>query len=251
MSVTFSELQAMLAARSALPQARPLASVPCGVPGSIEQRLQHLAQWQHSSWPHITRPRLALYTVTTPHTPQLLEKLQVGDHPLSRVMGLCQGDVRVYEMGPLSSAPLDEARAAHAISYGLMAIEENSDVLLLALLEEYTTLPLTPAALSGDAVQVMAAFAATGRADVCAALGATLAARMACLPVLAPPVLAELLQKALTLVCGEETTPVIKALEVLPEDASPLQVALTAQQLQGFVALNAPSLKRTTLSAAA
>lgn len=238
MSVTFLELRNMLAAR----QAMPMPSTLCVdvLKKDESEALTHLARWQKTNLPHLDRPRMALFVQTEPSLEAMLQALLGGQHAVTRLMRLCNGDVRVYEMGDANTTPLSEAVAAHAISYGLLALEEATDVLLLGLLGEGNAPLFQDLEKNLDrADNVFPLFAATGRADLCALLGAAMAARMACIPVITDASLAPMLRRALGLLCDNEDSPIYPALAATQTYDPVLQAAFSVHTLQALTTLSA------------
>lgn len=255
MSVTFSELTTMLASRNALPPIQKTANADIALGAEESSLIASLARWQRKAWPQVTRPRLAAYVGACDDAASMqktLDQLAKGEHALTRLVAMCNSDMRVFEMDITAKrTALSETAAAHAISYGLMSLEETTDVLLLTSLDNTLVAPLYAQVKNAKAEEIMMLFAKTGAVELCALLGAALAARMALTPVIADHVLASLLHCAVSTLCGGEETPVCASLPFTHAHPATLQSALTLHHLQALLALGASAKKLTTLSAAA
>lgn len=166
---------------------------------------KHAATWrwlaaaQHEQKPQIRRPRIALFWARHGAYPELqqdvaaqLEKLHDGTHTLCALAQEVNADLQVYELN-VDAAPRDFRKevslraheAAHAASYGLMAVQPGIDLLVAAC--------LNPAAeKSGEAILAklksksdpLEALQMAGGLDIAALMGAIIAARLAHIPVL-------------------------------------------------------------------
>ena len=258
MSVTFAELHAMLAARPVR------GTAPDKAPDFLnedERRLwRHLAEWRGGK--AVSHPRQVFYAASYgaqhgENTKKYVAQMAQGEHAATRLGALGNCDVRVYEMDlSTPAAPLNESAAAHAISYGLLAVEEGIDLLLLATLSAGATETMAELneklqqAKSSDVFQL---FAATGGVDLCAALGAVLSARMALVPVIADTQLAAILHRAISLLCdgNENESPIAVSLPDTKRFDPALQPLASWHHFQGLVALMPARPALTTLSHAA
>jgi nicotinate-nucleotide--dimethylbenzimidazole phosphoribosyltransferase len=166
-----------------------------------DSRLVWLAEWQARLPPAINHPRIALFAAThgiagargIAETKAAVAACLNGESPMNAQAAAADADLRVYEMGldhptaviPQAPAMTEEA-CAHAMAYGMMAVEPGVDLLCLGSLG------------SGGAPAVAALaevlFTATrdpletlswlGGYEIAAIAGAILAARLARQPVL-------------------------------------------------------------------
>lgn len=166
---------------------------------------KHAATWrwlassQHEQKPQVRRPRIALFTAQHGAFPELqdgvpavLEKLHDGTHTLCALAQEVNADLQVYELN-VDTQPRDFRKevalraheAAHAASYGLMAVQPGIDLLVAAC--------LNPAAeKAGEAILAklkkncdpLEALQMAGGLDIAALTGALIAARLAHIPVL-------------------------------------------------------------------
>ncbi len=160
--------------------------------GSLAAVWRWLAAVQGKSKPDIRHPRIALFAAahgTSPEhtdtTKAALQQLAKGKHALCAIAIESNADLQVYELNLDDTAPLDDAAAAHAISYGLMAVQPGIDLLCLAA--------LNPAAdIAGEKIIAeikkgtapLEALVKFGGLDICAMTGALAAARLSKTPVL-------------------------------------------------------------------
>lgn len=257
MSVTFAELHAMLRARPQRPGA-PVKSPAFLAPD--ENRLwTHLMTWRNNK--AVAHPRQVFYaasygTEQANLTRNAVAQMARGEHPATHLGALANSDVRVYEMDlDTSHAALSENEAAHAISYGLLAVEEGTDLLLLGTLSAgaaNAVAALNEKMMHAKVADVFALFAASGGVDLCAALGAAMAARMANVPVIVDQDLAGLLHAALCLLCdGADESPVAAAWEGALRFDAAVQPLMSWHHLKGLIALMPARPALTTLSHAA
>lgn len=189
-----------------------------------------LARWQRRDPPTVDRPRIAIYAAL--HGGALepadelralaaahIERITGGEADVHALCGELDADLRLYEMAPdqpardfADGAALAEDDCAHAIAYGMMAVEDGVDVLGLGAISPGGDIAAAaiglalatgnngdPARLQEDAAvrRIEAALAfheaaltdrlevlrCLGGQDVAALLGAMIAARMAGTPV--------------------------------------------------------------------
>ncbi len=122
----------------------------------------------------------------------IIDTLKQPDHPLVKALSPFDVDLQVYDLQSdhpcrdfRSEHALSEAEAAHAMAYGMMAVEPGLDLLALASVSQEATATLK--ALSealAETNQPLETLAAHGGLDLCAMVGAILAARLARVPVL-------------------------------------------------------------------
>lgn len=221
---------------------------------------QHLANWRGGK--AVTHPRKVFYVASygaqaAETTKKYAAQMAQGEHAATRLGALGNCDVRVYEMDlDKPAAPLNENTAAHAISYGLLAVEEGIDLLLLGTLSagaEKTMIELNEKLQQAKTADVLPLFAVSGGVDLCAALGAALSARMALVPVIADQSLAAILHRAVSLLCdgNENESPVAVALPDTKRFDASLQSLATWHHFKGLMALAPARPALTTLSHAA
>ena len=224
MTVSFSDINAMLAARQPLPD-------PCGgacglVFSQLQQAgislsnewqytIQRIAQFQNKAWPQIKHPRVAIYASNygsdLNETQQRLSQLARQEDPLTRLCSMTNADLRVYELDLSQeiTSGISEEEAAHALSYGLMAVEEHVDCLIVdclsansaTMLQQWQNLLLQEN--NDDALQLL--LQAGAGHDLFAMMGAVFAARMANIPVFGSPALNAVLPLALSRILPDES----------------------------------------------
>jgi nicotinate-nucleotide--dimethylbenzimidazole phosphoribosyltransferase len=158
-----------------------------------------MAAAQYKQKPDIRHPRIALFMAPHGAYPEkqtglaeALKQLSSGTHALSPLAQDANADLQVYEMAS-ESAPRDfrqEAAllapdAAHATSYGLMAVQPGIDLLVVAALNpaaENAGEKILESIKSGT--QPLEALLNYGGLDIAAIMGALIAARLAHIPVL-------------------------------------------------------------------
>ncbi|MEZ0261252.1 MAG: nicotinate-nucleotide--dimethylbenzimidazole phosphoribosyltransferase [Alphaproteobacteria bacterium] len=137
-----------------------------------------LASSQGREKPLLRHPRLALFA--TAAAENILKDIQQGKHPLNPLAEEANADLQVYELGSRHAQP-DDNEIAHALAYGMMAVQPGIDLLILAALD--------PAAeKAGDELVARLnntePLAAIKTLDIAAMTGALVAARLAKTPVL-------------------------------------------------------------------
>lgn len=161
-----------------------------------------LAEAQRRASPRIARPRLALFAAThglaadrPDGTAEALGRriasLVDGGGILHRLVEAADADLRLYELAlerPCRDSrigpAMDEAEAARAVAYGMIAVEPGVDLLLVSALgigAELAAAAIGRRAGTGDALELLAAL---GGPDIAAMLGTILAARLAGVPVI-------------------------------------------------------------------
>lgn len=198
-SVTFSEIRQIV---DRLPRLDPvvLPNVPASC-GKLGDWIGWMARAQGGP-PRMERMRLALYAGSHGCFPgsAIATRREVDaraqeDTPLVRVLRTVDADFRIYELevenpsGDFRNGPaLREEEAAHAMAYGMMGVEPGLHLLALSGLgagagQAHAALrdALTGAEGASDPLSTLARF---GGREVCAILGAVLAARLARVPVL-------------------------------------------------------------------
>lgn len=119
----------------------------------------------------LRHPRIALFAGKD--SDARITSLQGGKDPLCALSEDINCDLQVYELPDGTGS--DRAAQLHALTYGMMAVQPGLDALAMA-------------SLNNDAAPVFANLddlLASPRADLAAALGAMIAARLARVPVLA------------------------------------------------------------------
>lgn len=193
--VTLEEIADM--ARSVLP---PLEEPDAG--GETLGRHAHIWRWlaaaQNLPRPEIRHPRIALFMARHGAFPDRQETLDMalgqlnnGSHRLCALAQEANADLQVYELG-LDSPPRDFRReisllaheAAHAASYGLMAVQPGIDLLVAGCLNPVAnTAGAEVLRMLGTGAEAFDALSTAGGLDIAALLGALIAARLAHIPV--------------------------------------------------------------------
>lgn len=142
-----------------------------------------------------THPRLAVflaahgaYPEEQQHLRVLLKQLQQGKHVMVEHARGMNADLRLYELNLAAPSAdfrladaLSEEAAAHAISYGMMSVEPGVDLLCL-----HASNPVAQIAadhiLDATDENVWQSLLKYGGADICAMMGAMIAARLAKIP---------------------------------------------------------------------
>lgn len=194
-AVDFAEIRRLIAA---LPRLEPIALPALPALGVQTDWLIWLARAQGKT-PELRRPRLALFAGahgcaadSTAQTRAQLERLTSENDPVVKVLGAVDADLRVYELdldtptADFTRGPaLSEGAAAHAMAYGMMAVEPGVQLLALGGFGAggEQTYPALLKALEHSA-DPLTTLAAHGGLECCAIVGAILAARLAKVPVL-------------------------------------------------------------------
>jgi len=137
-----------------------------------------MASAQGRDKPLLRHPRIALFATSAAQS--ALEDIRDGKHPLNPLAEEANADLQVYELGSRHAQP-DDNEIAHALAYGMMAVQPGIDLLVLAALD--------PAAeKSGDELVARLnntePLSAIKTLDIAAMVGALVAARLAKTPVL-------------------------------------------------------------------
>jgi nicotinate-nucleotide--dimethylbenzimidazole phosphoribosyltransferase len=123
---------------------------PPGSLGRLEEIAEWLAAWQGRASPRVERPRIAVFAGThgvaargvsayPPEvTGQMVKNFLSGGAAINQLAGSIDADLRIYELDldhptdDFTKGPaMNEARAANAMAYGMMAAEPGIDVLCL------------------------------------------------------------------------------------------------------------------------
>jgi nicotinate-nucleotide--dimethylbenzimidazole phosphoribosyltransferase len=250
-AVSFAEIRQLVRALPALD--------PVGVPqaaslGRVGEWLLWLAKGQGQAEIKAERVRLALYAGAHGCAPgsaamasAQLEALAEGRSAVNRVLQQVDADLRVYELdldtptADFSKGPaLSEDAAAHAMAYGMMAVEPGLHLLAVGGLnaggdEAYAALAQALPA-SED---ILATLAQYGGLEICAMIGAILAARLAKVPVLLDGQAAELAVATLARMSAQATGHCASASALEPDltDRNGLAAALGLARLKALAAL--------------
>lgn len=212
---------------------------PPGALGRLEELAQWLSAWQGRHPPRLERPRVAVFAgnhgvaargvsaYPAAVTAQMVANFIAGGAAINQLCKVIDADLRVYEMdlerptADFTRGPaMDEEECAHAIAYGMMAVEPGLDVLCLGemgiantaagaalahalfggqaadwvgpgtgvegpgLQRKIDAVAAGVAANHGALGDPLAVLAALGGRELAAIVGAVLAARLARLPVL-------------------------------------------------------------------
>ena len=123
---------------------------PAGSLGRLEDLAIWLAAWQGREKPTADRPRTAVFAgnhgvavqgvsaYPPAVTAQMVQNFIDGGAAINQLCALAESDLRVYEMAldeptaDFTVAPaMSEADCARAMAYGMMAVDETLDVLVL------------------------------------------------------------------------------------------------------------------------
>ncbi len=137
------------AATAAMVHDRDLTK-PAGSLGRLEELVVWLASWQAAYPPRLRHPRTAVFAgnhgvaargvsaYPASVTAQMVANFSNGGAAVNQLCRLVDADLRVYEMAlddptqDFTQGPaMDEEECAHAIAYGMMAVEPGLDVLCL------------------------------------------------------------------------------------------------------------------------
>ena len=261
MSITFSEITRMLQATPPVPPVFEQTQPVAGMEGPIQNVIDRIMRCQQQI-ANIKTPRLVIYAArhdgdSIDSLRHSIQQLGEGAHAINRLGMLCNADVRLYEMDIETVAPsLSESQAAIAITYGLMAVEERTDILLVSTLSQksqHVAKILTDQLESiQTAEQALGFIAQSGATDICAALGASFAARMAGVPVMASYYLQPILFRMMSLL----TEPDQADLFILPSsnirkiDEASFDLLFELHHLQACLTLYPLKKKLTQLSMA-
>lgn len=157
-AATFDEMRALLAAMPGPDEsAREKAAArettltkPEGALGRLEEMAAWFASWQGRYPQQLEHPRVAIFAANhgvaaqgvsaypASVTAQMVGNFQAGGAAINQLCLLHDADLRVYEMAldhptrDFTEAPaMSEAECARAMAYGMMAVEDNIDVLCL------------------------------------------------------------------------------------------------------------------------
>lgn len=155
---SFAEIRALLAdlpgpdakAADAAAAREAQLTKPPGALGRLEALTQWLAAWQGRHPPRVDRPRVAVFAgnhgvaaqgvsaFPAAVTAQMVRNFVAGGAAINQLCKAIDADLRVYEMdldrptADFTQGPaMDEEECAHAIAYGMMAVEPGLDVLCL------------------------------------------------------------------------------------------------------------------------
>ncbi|MFQ6017570.1 MAG: nicotinate-nucleotide--dimethylbenzimidazole phosphoribosyltransferase [Kiloniellaceae bacterium] len=155
---SFDEMRALLrampgpdlASGSAAATRQAQLTKPAGSLGRLEELALWLATWQGRHPPRIERPRTAVFAgnhgvaargvsaYPAEVTRQMVQNFLSGGAAVNQLCAVADSDLRVYEMAleePTrdfgEAAAMAEADCARAMAYGMMAVEQDIDVLAL------------------------------------------------------------------------------------------------------------------------
>jgi hypothetical protein len=217
--------------------------------------LKTMARIQNKSWPSIRHPRATYfassYAGDEAATQKEIQKLAAGDHAITRLCALTNADLRVYEMDITNPAPapgLTESEAAHALSYGLMAVDEKVDTLVVAALSAGADAAMQAVlnTLSEKDADVLAILARYTRHDLCALVGAAVAACMAHIPVICGRKTYAFLEAVLKALRASGETPLMTATEGETHWPDTLQPLRMVQKLKTWSAAAPQDAKNVT-----
>jgi nicotinate-nucleotide--dimethylbenzimidazole phosphoribosyltransferase len=121
---------------------------PAGALGRLEELAGWLATWQGRHPPHLDHPRTVVFAgnhgvaargvsaYPAAVTAQMVQNFIAGGAAVNQLCRVVDADLRVYEMnldtptGDIVDGPaMSDAECAHAIAYGMMAVEPGIDAL--------------------------------------------------------------------------------------------------------------------------
>jgi nicotinate-nucleotide--dimethylbenzimidazole phosphoribosyltransferase len=139
-----------LAAQSEVVRRQTELTKPPGSLGRLEEIAEWLAAWQGRAIPRVERPRIAVFAGThgvaargvsaypAEVTHQMVKNFLAGGAAINQLAQAIDADLRIYELDlahptrDFTQGPaMDEARAAKAMAYGMMAAEPGIEVLCL------------------------------------------------------------------------------------------------------------------------
>jgi nicotinate-nucleotide--dimethylbenzimidazole phosphoribosyltransferase len=139
-----------LAAQSDVVRRQSQLTKPPGSLGRLEAIAEWLAAWQGRARPRVEHPRIAVFAGThgvaargvsaypAEVTQQMVNNFLAGGAAINQLAQAIDADLRIYELDLAHpthdftlGAAMDEARAAKAMAYGMMAAETGLDVLCL------------------------------------------------------------------------------------------------------------------------
>ncbi len=237
----------------ALPKMDPVALPESDAFGRTGEWLLWMARAQGAS-PQAERVRLAIYAGahgcaanSAEETRKRITPLTGSEDPVVRVLQQVDADLRLYELdldtptADYTKGPaLELDAAAHAMAYGMMAVEPGLHLLALAGIgeggEEAHKALLAALPKSEDP---LATLAQHGGVETCAMVGAILAARLAKVPVLLDGVAAEAAAAVLARMSAEATLHCASAKALEPDltDKAGLAAALGLARLRALAQL--------------
>lgn len=173
-AVSFDEIRQLV--KNDLPALKDIPA-PAAL-GDIAAVWAWLATSQGRDKPLLRHPRIALFA--TAGAAAQLDDIRNGRHPLNPLAEEANADLQVYELGSRSAEP-DANEIAHALAYGMMAVQPGIDLLVLAALDPAAE--KTGAAVI-EKLKTTEPLAAIATLDIAAMAGALVAARLAKAPVL-------------------------------------------------------------------
>lgn len=174
-----------------------------------------------------------------------LEALGNGTAPVLSALQQIDADLRVYELdldqpsADYTQGPaLSEEAAAHAMAYGMMAVEPGIDLLAIAALSTggesaYAAFEAEARAQTAKDADILGLFIRYAGADGCAMLGAMIAARLANLPLLMDGAAASAAAYVLVRMSGPNAAQHVRKAQALePELHGPTALAMALGRLK-------------------
>ncbi len=157
--------------------------------GKLADLVLFMANAQQTEMPHIRHPRIALFlanyknTPNTPETKKAVEAMMEGTSALNNLCQTLDADVRLYELLPDETTDgLTPEDSAHAMAYGMMAVEPGVDCLVLDSLSS-GAIAAAHTILEKKETSFEELACLAGR-DIAAMAGAIIAASLANVPVI-------------------------------------------------------------------
>lgn len=146
-----------------------------------------LSAAQGGKQPVLNHPRIALFVSGHDETAiaRTVNALYRTDGDLTSLAGTANADLQIYEMKQSAGGAFSEAEATQALAYGMMSVQNGVDFLSIALpVPESAAAAITIKSAIKNGNDPLTALMQAARADICAAVGAAIAARLARIPVL-------------------------------------------------------------------
>lgn len=176
---------------------------------------QWLAAVSGKTLRELRHPRIALFATGSAAAQDAMAAAQKGTHPACALALEGNADLQVYDLSAAGDLPASPQAAAHAMAYGMMAVQPGVDMLVLASLDDEEM----------EGVDNIDALGNLRRADVAAMAGVIVAARLARIPVVLSGSAAQAAARALT---GENRDAALHARAA--QDLMPQAAGLPAAQ---------------------
>lgn len=184
------------------PAAPSVVSVPSFAQGvksdSLSPLYTHIQRWKPQSM-QLGYVRVALfashYEAGADQTRATLDALQNDLHPLKKAASRLNADLQVYELD-LDHSARNAAQAAQAMTYGMLAIADKGDAVIIGSLSDGVEQAAPDVSVQSE--DLLEHLSQQMGLDFFSALGACLAARLAGQPVILFGAFGNLVQRVLT-----------------------------------------------------